>query len=237
MKNTRISVMGQMFTLISVFEPKEYGEFVRTKNDKEITVLLHPSKIADFTVTIPETFGCAHSLYIEATVAAAAFLVNYRGLPLDEITFESGGQKIEVFHTGSDDFVVNVRKCKCLFTKHKIDVSGCEIECAVFPSFPCLCFVRSNDVSLFDAKNLKDVIFQRLPNLLYAVAFQEKQGCVRAILQSDHTRYRLDSLCVISLISVLCGGRDIRGTFNGERFFANICKDYMQISLKAGPLK
>ncbi len=120
MKPIYTTVMGERYLLTSDRDASPLGLNCPT-------VILSPSVTQDFKIELSaNTEGCVGN-YHAAAISAAAFLIEKRGLPLDEIIFESPCCDITVSTQKSGHYSIKTNKCKFLFTK-PVEIQGAEVD-------------------------------------------------------------------------------------------------------------
>lgn len=170
MRATEIEVIGDVFRVFSLSERDE-----KTCRDaacaSHTAVLLSPCMRGDFSVAVYHNGKSSAPDSFAAAVAAAAFLVVKRGLPLDEITFETLHGSVCVRCNKDGYFNVLIPKCKEMYTD-KCELLGCETEYTDV-CMPDVCrFLRSCSLEHLDMRVLKSLVAcgARLPAVTAAVA-------------------------------------------------------------------
>ena len=125
MNPTQINLLGDGYFLFSLKDADEEYERVRVRGEN--TVHLLPSLTADFAVRSYSKNGMKKSYDPAAAVAAAAFLIEKRGLPLDEIAFDTPCGILKISYTDNGMFAFTTDKCKVLFTE-STEIFGTQIE-------------------------------------------------------------------------------------------------------------
>ena len=109
-----INVLGERLLLVSLSENECVSPSLLEKGMS--LVLLYPGLGYDFFVKAYDKSGAERASYSSSIIAAAAFLLFKRGLPLLELTFETPVGRFDVFNTGQGELKIKTPKCKLLYT-------------------------------------------------------------------------------------------------------------------------
>ncbi len=116
------NLLGEDVLLFShTSEPQPYTP---ATND---SVILLPSLCADFYTAYLPASERPPADHLVAAACSAAHLTLSRGLPLDEILFDTPKGFLKIICTGTGWFEFSVAKCKQLYTNTAI-LAGCELE-------------------------------------------------------------------------------------------------------------
>jgi hypothetical protein len=141
-----INILGEKIKIISLPFDAAAPKLGNGADGK--TVILRPGCSEDFALE------CLGIDPYSAAVSAAALLICGRGLPLDELAFETEIGVLNVFHTGADLYTVKIQKCKQLCTK-EAEIKGCFVR---YTDVICHGFYRvfaAERIEDFDAEILK----------------------------------------------------------------------------------
>ena len=122
MKPYRIKILGDEFLVCSSLQKDE----INPKERKENTVIIGPSLKEDFKVSSYDIRQSPSPDLFSNAILATRFLIEKRGLPLEEFSFDVCGTNLNVFYTGEGVFTIKPQKCKLLYTKTEL-LKGCEV--------------------------------------------------------------------------------------------------------------
>ena len=177
-----ISVLGDKFLFFSLCSDAEISKAVSCGAR---CVILLPSLVADFRVVGYERQGNPLYDYYSAAVCAAVHLTRIRGLPLDEISFETPQGILEILCTGDGSFTVNIDKCKLLLSKN-ITICDCYTDVAdIYVSAICR-VMRLCDVARFDKKALRRLASAVLPLPCAVVLSSADKDVLRVRTYTDY---------------------------------------------------
>ncbi len=242
---SRICVFGESFDVFPVSKMPTAPHCFSDSRDPTVSPLfLLPSEIADAEVRSIHS-GC---LGASAAMAAAAFLLDVRGLPLAELDVECGDEIYKIISSKNQDFrEILTAKCKLLCAKQRVIMENTEIfSSVVADDVGTLCAVSCSNADAFS-----DTALRRLPLCVSdslgitapdgAVAFSRSgEGVVaRGVITSDQTRDRTMRLARAAARAAGCGSvcEQIRVVCNGVVFTVRHAENrYGVSSLPTRPL-
>lgn len=168
----KISTMGQDYALYS----QKYGESSNIDFSKP-GALLYPSITADFAVSGIKNGTVTTADSYTSAICAAAYLLEKRGLPLSEISFETANGNIEIFNTGVGEYLLKLNKCKLLYTKSTC-IEGTAVDfCDVLCSALCrVAFVPPDAVVRPELARVLTVSSDRMPSAVVFAAAPNEVG-------------------------------------------------------------
>lgn len=175
MRATEIEVLGDVFCVFSLSERDE-KPCCDAACASHTAVLLSPCMRGDFSVAVYRNGKSSAPDSLAAAVAAAAFLVVRRGLPLDEITLETLHGSVCVRCNKDGYFGIFIPKCKEIYTD-KCELFGCETEYTDV-CMPDVCrFLHACSLEQFDMRVLKGLVTcgTRLPAVTAAVTVSDNR--------------------------------------------------------------
>lgn len=182
------------YTIIAPFgrfdlfaEAELHKELPRTEKCPNIPLLISASESADIKVTPINTEDVCEASDPLFALAAGAFLMKVRGLPLDEAEIETASGIFKLLLDEKGDRVgVILSKCKQLSSNSKFLLENIEIKCSDYLSFgKRIRLVRSRDPEMFSPDALRLASFRKgLPLADCAAVFS---------LGEDRCEYRFTS--------------------------------------------
>ncbi len=201
-KTTIFGTDYDLFPMVKCPERENVGRFVDARNNNAFTVFILPGIMGDIRI-------CAYSSKAEiippphgAMIAAALFLVSYRGLPLDEVEVESDSKICKVFFDQKANKIsIILPKCKLLLEKTQ-EFTG-NIEKSIKKIALQFCkkiavAVSCHDADMFDKEHLISMIMNT-PNADFAVAYSPlkheiKTGNQREIKKDDKCEVKITDI-------------------------------------------
>lgn len=137
-------------------------DFIDARDERCYTVFILPSVLADLTLAMYNHRGKRIAASFGAAVAAAMFLVKFRGLPLESLDIEADGKTIKIdFSHDFERVSITLPKCKQLLEKTRIFVGNIDkkikkISCEHMPENAAV--TECDDVDMFSDHNLADML-------------------------------------------------------------------------------
>ncbi len=146
-----------------------------SEKSPNIPLYIAPDLNADVAVSSPAFVENDPASPFSFVLAAAKFILDYRGLPLDELTVKCGNKILTAIKKGNDgEICVLIPKCKELCSKMAINVDNIELNIAEFVLENISArVVECYDTELFSAENLKRLLYRK-----------ECEGCDIAVCYS-----------------------------------------------------
>ena len=166
------------------------------------TVILSPSRDADFNLEISSGVGNGAVSEYEAAAAGASFLISKRGLPLDEIRFNVGERDITVFYTGWERYSIILPKCEVCFT-NDVEISGCPSQ---------ICDVRLDEgiYRIVVTESLLNFDVSVLPCLLTKIPAHNAKTAIalalseRSAVAKSYTAFESTESSMLTSMAVCC---------------------------------
>lgn len=226
MRTANIKILGEDLSLFSITSEKDFP------GCEGASVLLLPSLVADFKV-----FACTHRQNLSdpysAMFASMAYLVEKRGLPLREITFETSRGNLEILRTGNGEYSFKLLECKHLCT-NTIDVMGCEVEFLDVWCGAKFRIVHTDDVEVFRSEVLRELVRggREIPSAVAAVGEVSRNSVV-----IPYTEYVKEKPSTAAMYMAVAYSEYVRA---GKRMlaFSDECRsvsDYSSVTLFVKP--
>lgn len=197
MQSRRISILGDDVLIFSSGASSREYELYKRAHDKN-ALFLYPSKDLDAdTAVLGHTKHKSKIDFLTTALAVSRFLIEKRGLPLDELMVEFENKNNRVFNTGQGVYSLKVEKCKEILS-NTAELYGTDVKyyrngsCAV---------VRAERHDSFDDRALRRLLL--LSEVDRAIVYSDSRGLVEA---KSYTATVGATLCgggVLSLIHVL----------------------------------
>ncbi len=187
------NILSDKFFLYSLPQfPKDTEEYIVSERNA-FTVFLTPSLNCDFKISAYTVSKNPVSEYYAAAFCAAAFLIFKRGLPLDEISFETPNENIEIFNTGNGMMSAKLKKRKQLIT-NKTEILGCSVK---YTDVDMGKIIRTAEIPLLENASADISInyllaSEPMPNAV--VLYEEKDGFLKLRPENNHSKNKISSL-------------------------------------------
>lgn len=169
---------------MSELPPKEaLCDYIDIRDKFSYTVFILPSLKADVSLVMYNSIMKRIKPSYGAALSAAAFLVKYRGLPLDEIDVDVDGEVIKVvFSEKNDKFSVTLPKCKQLLEKSRVFAGNIE-KTITLVSFKNI----DTSIAIIDASDI-DAISSDTLSLIYT---STPEADIAAALEVDDEEWKI----------------------------------------------
>ena len=129
-------------------------------NSSECPLILTSSLSADVSVKLPPSYKVDKSFYSLAALGAARFILDVRGVPLNEIDVEIGGEIFRVARTGNDGKLgVKMPKCKELASNIQTFVGVTDVNVSDYiVENTCVRLLECSDVRTLSPDCLKSLL-------------------------------------------------------------------------------
>lgn len=215
---SRIKALGISFDVFPVsIMPKEPDRY-RDDTGSAVTVFLLPSIECDARIVMLDEDGACVADRLAASLAATAFLVAERGLPLDEVSIETESKNtdIEIAEKGKK-YYIKLPKCKLLCSNKEKKSEKTEI---IFSDI--LVFDRRvrtvicDDVAFFSKENMTSLILDDAEGCADVVTVASLSNDIISIECYSLGLHESDYIySVIAAHRLLSDNTDLRATFRG----------------------
>ncbi len=205
MTSFKIGIMGDIYEIFSLAEPPESTALRACRAEKgRRGISLYPTAseaaAADFSLALQESSASSRASELSASVAAGAFLLFERGLPLDRVEFDINGKMYSVFNTGGGVLKIALPKSKEKITKIKLEPLGAEADCLLIGSCPQTLLFFADDLSHVSDSSLRSLIGTGDIILSTVMACSINGGSLNIRSCSEHFKGHADRLAIASLV-------------------------------------
>ena len=219
---SRIKAFGETYDVFPRTEMPVYYEKYEDKRDKSATtIFLLPSENFDAKIVCPAGVKVGAS----AALAAAAFLIHTRGLPLSECLIETEEKTYRILQDKKGKLKLTAPKCKQLFSNKPISIGMTEIFIsAVTDDFGAMVLTKCYDSDMFSGvalHRMQLLVDEKTPQILGSVAYSLSGENIKAkacqtLKKTIDMPLRLATAIASSL--VLPPGMAVTVTLNGVGF-------------------
>ena len=149
-----VRYLGEDYSVFSSFVQPEDEQAEKISNLKKdgLTVFLYPSLNCDIALKCYASGKMCDVLPYGVPASVAAYMTQYRGMPLSSLTIEMNG--ISFLYDGIDlkdgTFMSNSEKCKQILSNKRIFVRNCEVDVTAVECEELYAVIKTDDMLSFD---------------------------------------------------------------------------------------
>ena len=198
----RVKIMGDELSVFSKSKAALDSDFCR-----QGSVLIEPSMDCDFSLKVFNDGKKVQANAYSSAASAADFLMLFRGIPLDEITFSFNKKVITVCSQKSTEYSVEMPKCKFKFTQ-TLDFFGAHIPLFFTEDDKEMLFLEVANISDFDLTVAPTILMKQLGLGAGSLTVFSRSGstCLAKSIVShlEHPPHRLDIAVYLSAFLGFC---------------------------------